>query len=79
MLNWIKQNGGPAKAAVLLKENPRTVWSWVRGEKIPKPQTAQRITKLTKGELDYNRIYATTFAKVAEVEAKALLKGATGE
>lgn len=75
LLNWIKEKGGPVAAALILKENPRTVWSWYRGEKIPKPQTAQRIIRLTKGELDYNRIYATTFARMAEAESKALLRG----
>ncbi|MGL4507640.1 MAG: hypothetical protein ACRCUF_18110 [Aeromonas sobria] len=74
ILKWIEKVGGPAKAADLLKETPRTVASWFYGEKLPKPTTACKIVKLTKGEVDYNGVYAPLIAKMAEKEAKALLK-----
>lgn len=74
IIQWIEDVGGPVKAAEILKESPRTVASWYYGEKLPKPTTACKIVKLTKGKLDYNRIYAPLIAKMAEREAKALLK-----
>lgn len=77
---WIKEKGGVAKAAAILKENPRTVAAWIYGEKLPKPQTAQRIIQASKGILDFNGIYAPLFAIQAEKAAKAMMKkGAANE
>ncbi|MGL5484548.1 MAG: hypothetical protein ACRDC7_21900, partial [Aeromonas veronii] len=70
----IDEHGGPAQAAEVIKENARTVWSWYRGEKLPKPATAQKLIRLSKGALDFNRIYAPLLAKQAEIEAKAMMR-----
>lgn len=77
ILDWISEQGGVAKAAEKLKEETRTVKSWMYGEKLPKPLTAARIVKMTKGLVDYNGIYAPLIAKMAEREAKALIKKET--
>lgn len=74
IIEWIESKGGIPQAAELLKETPRTVKSWVYGEKLPKPQTACKIVKLTKGVVDYNGIYACLFAVMADKQAKALIK-----
>ncbi|APU01217.1 hypothetical protein [Aeromonas phage 32] len=74
IMKFIEQAGGPAKAAVLFRETPRTVASWYNGERLPKPMVVCKIVKLTKGELDYNRVYAPIIAKMADKEAKALIK-----
>ncbi|APU00466.1 hypothetical protein [Aeromonas phage 3] len=76
IMKFIEEAGGPAKAAVLLKETPRTVASWYNGERLPKPMVVCKLMKLTKGQLDYNRVYAPIIAKMAEKEAKALIKKA---
>lgn len=74
IMAWIEKNGGPTEAAKLLKESARTVKSWYYGEKLPKPMVVCKLIKLTKGELDYNGVYAPIIAKMAEREAKALIK-----
>ncbi|MGL4755347.1 MAG: hypothetical protein ACRCXB_23550 [Aeromonadaceae bacterium] len=74
LIEWIDSKGGIDLAAGLLKEQPRTVKSWYYGEKMPKPSTACKIVKLTKGVVDYNGIYGTCFALMAERQAKALIK-----
>ena len=76
IIEWIDSVGGPAKAAELLKESPRTVASWYYGEKLPKPQTACKIVRITKWALDYNRIYSPLIARMAEKESKSLLRKA---
>lgn len=77
IIEWIDSVGGTAKAAELLKESPRTVASWYYGEKLPKPQTACKIVRITKWALDYNRIYSPLIARMAERESKSLLKKAS--
>ncbi|MGL5285929.1 MAG: hypothetical protein ACRC8D_07290 [Aeromonas sp.] len=74
IFDWIKDIGGISAAAAALKENPRTVASWVYGEKIPGPEKAQRIIAKSKGRLDFNRVYAPLLAKQAEKRAVRLTK-----
>ncbi|MGL5093685.1 MAG: hypothetical protein ACRC8B_22755 [Aeromonas sobria] len=79
IIKFIERAGGCAKAAELFKESPRTVASWYYGEKLPKPAVVCKIIKLTKGELDYNRVYAPLIAKMADKQAQSLIKKASQE
>lgn len=79
IIEWIESVGGPEKAAIILKETKRTVDSWIYGERLPKPQTACKIIKMTKGVLDYNKIYSPLVSRMAERESKSLLKKASKE
>ena len=54
---WIDELGGPETAAGLLKEKPRTVYSWYRFQKAPRIESALNIVLRTKGRVDYNGIY----------------------
>lgn len=74
IFEWIRDQGGVNKAAAILKENPRAVAAWFYGEKVPKPQSAQRIIQASKNALDFNSIYAPIFALQAEKAAKAMIK-----
>lgn len=51
---------GDSEAADLLDVPQRTVASWRRGERIPRPHQAARIVRLTHGRVDYAGIYAPT-------------------
>lgn len=55
--DWIDKKGGLDAAAVLLGENPRTVRSWYRFDRVPLIENALNIVVRTKGEVDYNGIY----------------------
>lgn len=48
---------GDAKCAELFKVKPRTVASWRRGERYPRPEQANEIVLLTNGEVTMNCIY----------------------
>lgn len=54
---WIENVGGVDEAAKLLKEKPRTVYSWYRQEKVPRLISAINIVAKTRGLVDYNGIY----------------------
>ncbi|EMJ7098631.1 hypothetical protein ACGRSR_17960 [Vibrio owensii] len=54
---WIDSVGGVDEAARLLKEKPRTVYSWYRQEKAPRLVSAINIVAKTRGLVDYNGIY----------------------
>ncbi|BBT82703.1 hypothetical protein H4G63_004502 [Salmonella enterica] len=54
---WIDSVGGIEKAAELLKEKPRTVYSWYRKEKAPRLSSSLNIVSKSRGEVDYNGIY----------------------
>ncbi|MGL5589037.1 MAG: hypothetical protein ACRDDI_13370 [Aeromonas veronii] len=71
LLEWMDERGLD-EAAKVLKENKRTLMSWKYGEKVPKPQTAQRITQATG--LDYNEIYAPLFAMQESKRAADMIK-----
>lgn len=45
-------------AAALLGETPRAVYSWYRQERIPSFSAAANIILKTKGDVDWNGIYA---------------------
>lgn len=49
---------GDSGAADLLDVPQRTVAAWRRGERIPRPNQAARIVRLTRGRVDYAGIYA---------------------
>ena len=72
IFDWLDEVGGVASAAALLDENPRTVASWVYGEKMPKPATAHKITRLTG--VDFNGVYAPLFALQEGKRATAMMK-----
>lgn len=48
---------GVDKAAMLFGEKPRTVESWLYGERMPRKQTAQKIVDRTKGKVTFAGIY----------------------
>lgn len=54
---WVDSVGGVEGAAEILKEKPRTVYSWYRMEKAPRLLSAMNIVAKTKGAVDYNGIY----------------------
>lgn len=76
IIEWVAHVGGIEPAAKLLKEAPRTVMSWIYAERLPKPQSAANIVKMTKGKVDYNGIYVVLVLKMAEKESKQLIKKA---
>ena len=53
---------GDREAARLFGVSVRAVESWRRGERVPRPETAARIVKATKGRVDYSGCYATRAA-----------------
>jgi hypothetical protein len=64
--NWVDSVGGVEKAAEVLKESPRAVYSWYRLERAPRLASALNIVLRTKGTVDYNGIYGPVAkAKVA--------------
>ncbi|APU00889.1 hypothetical protein [Aeromonas phage 59.1] len=79
IFDWITELGGIDKAAAMLKESPRTVASWYFAEKIPKPHTVQRIIVVSKGKLDWNRVYAPILAKQATKASNNLIKRGDSE
>lgn len=54
---WVDSVDGVEEAAGILKEKPRTVYSWYRMEKSPRLLSAMNIVAKTKGVVDYNGIY----------------------
>lgn len=58
---WIDRMGkgrpGVRQAALLLGENPRTVYAWYRGERYPGFQSARNIVRVSCGRVDYNGIF----------------------
>lgn len=64
---WVKKVGGITSAAKILKENPRTVASWIRGERSPLFPSAINIVIKSKHEVDFNGIYLP-IARVKVIE-----------
>lgn len=64
---WVKKVGGIPSAAKILKENPRTVGSWMRGERSPLFPSAINIVIKSKHKVDFNGIYLP-IARVKVVE-----------
>lgn len=58
---WIDRMGkgkpGVRRAALLLGENPRTVYAWYRGERFPGFMAARNIVRVSRGRVDYNGIF----------------------
>lgn len=58
---WIDRMGkgrpGVRQAALLLGENPRTVYAWYRGERYPGFLSARNIVRVSRGRVDYNGIF----------------------
>ena len=48
---WVESVGGAGKAAALLGYTPDAVRKWMRGERIPRPQTAALIEKASCGQV----------------------------
>ncbi len=55
--DWISNVGGVNKAAEILKERPRTVYSWRRMDRVPTLAAALNIVIRTRNIVDYNGIY----------------------
>ncbi|MEQ5770030.1 hypothetical protein NFH98_20880 [Halomonas sp. H33-56] len=64
--DWIDEFGLEG-AAALLKEKPRTVYSWYRFQKAPRLASALNIVVRTRGRVDYNGIYGPLARARAEV------------
>ncbi|MCO7217096.1 hypothetical protein [Halomonas sp. OfavH-34-E] len=54
---WVDEAGGIDEAAALLKEKPRTVYSWYRLEKTPRLEAALNIVIRSRHRVDFNGIY----------------------
>lgn len=52
-----KGRPGVRQAALLLGENPRTVYAWYRGERYPGFISARNIVRVSRGCVDYNGIF----------------------
>ncbi|MNN87047.1 hypothetical protein D3C81_2045470 [compost metagenome] len=52
-----KGRPGVRQAALLLGENPRTVYAWYRGERYPGFLSARNIVRVSRGRVDYNGIF----------------------
>ncbi|MNM21438.1 hypothetical protein D3C76_1633360 [compost metagenome] len=61
---WIDSVGGHAKAAELLGEKPRTVYSWYRLERAPSFLAAVRIYTSSGRKVDFNGIYMPLLRKL---------------
>lgn len=48
---------GVDKAAELFDEKPRTVMAWMYQERLPRPETAQKLVERSKGEVTFASIY----------------------
>lgn len=57
LADWVKEQGGPIAAGLILKEKPRTVYAWISGEKAPRIKAAMNIVLRTDGVVDFNGIY----------------------
>lgn len=68
--DWIDEQGGYAKAAVILGEAPRTVASWYRFERAPSFTAALNICRTTAELVDFNGIYRPFAERVREVKGK---------
>lgn len=53
------QKQGDDKCAQLFNVKPRTVASWRRGERYPRPDQANLIVEATKGEVTLAGIYSS--------------------
>lgn len=49
---------GDAVIAQQLGAKPRTVASWRRGERLPRPHQARRLVELSEGALSLDAVYA---------------------
>ena len=49
---------GDNTAAKLIGVKPRTIASWRRGERFPRPDQVARILRASKGRVDYKGIYS---------------------
>ena len=52
------QEVGDAEAARLFGVTVRAAQSWRRGERVPKPDTAARIVRASKGRVSFESCYA---------------------
>ena len=48
---------GSEKAAELFEESPRAVKGWLYRERYPRPETAQKIVKRSRGKVSMAEIY----------------------
>lgn len=55
--DWIDEVGSIDGAAEILKERPRTVYSWYRMDRVPTLAAALNIVVKTRNVVDYNGIY----------------------
>lgn len=53
---------GVDQAAELFDETPRTVESWMYGERTPRPATARKIVERTRGAVPFEGCYAARAA-----------------
>lgn len=60
---------GDEAASELLDVAPRTVASWRRGERLPRPAQAARIVRVSNGRVDYAGIYATRVTVITDEAA----------
>ncbi len=65
---WVDEVGGIESAAAILKEKPRTVYSWYRMERPPRLVSAMNIVIRSRYLVDFNGIYGP-LAK-AKIEPK---------
>ena len=57
-LNAYIETIGDAAAAELFGVKERTAASWRRGERLPRPEQAERIVSASRGRVTYSEIYS---------------------
>ena len=58
--DFVSKIGGDAELADRLGVKPRTVQSWRLGDRQPRPVLAQKIIKISDGDLSWDDIYYPT-------------------
>ncbi|MGL4869890.1 MAG: hypothetical protein ACRC48_06720 [Aeromonas veronii] len=70
---WVEHVGGPAKASAILKEPERSIFAWVRGERLPRPMQVERMIAAAKNAFDFNAVYRGAIAARQAREARRVL------
>lgn len=65
---YLEQTGGAATLAKELGVSPEAVRLWVRGDRLPKPATAMRIERLTRGLVSKADLRPDIFAEPQAAE-----------
>ncbi len=56
LTQWIKKTGGPAKAGKLLNVQRNAIHAWLAGKALPRPDTMQKIVRVSKKSVTYDEM-----------------------